>query len=315
MFIRNLIAQKPITSIALFYLLASFVAGLWVPCIWNCVVLWHQHFPSKLTCYLLNKEIYIFFERIRLISIIACIPLFISTFRQINKSNNHFINRCFPPKNSSFYLFIIFTGLGLSLILFILSIQYFLANPRNSFHSISSFTVLKIVFGSFLVSVLEEFLFRKIILKITFQRHSKLFSIIITSLIFAYLHFRAYVKTSTNYSFASFSDGLNCTYLSISQIFSAIHWLKFSILFFLGTFLCQLVIRYRSLSPAIGFHFGIVSALLVGKKLLTEARPLNFVGSPSMFDSYLALTIIIMINLIFALLNNKKITPKRDYFF
>lgn len=129
-------------------------------------------------------------------------------------------------------------------------------------HMIASFNILM---SSLIIGVTEEIIFRGIILNAFNRTFSMTFSILLSSLFFAYCHIGASACPKTHAVFEYF-DGINCALWSLYGFTKNISFIQLANLTALGIILSLLTIRYKSLLAAISFHSGTVFVIMQMRK-------------------------------------------------
>ncbi|MDR1591211.1 MAG: CPBP family intramembrane metalloprotease [Puniceicoccales bacterium] len=275
---------SPIFLLFLFYFFALIIAAIGTPLIFNWVVQWNRQSPNPLNAYLLRKGFVIFFERIRLIAVLCFLPVIWRMYHGIYGEKLGFGRKNFRL----FFAFFVFGGL---LVGGIFAIKMVFLNFR--WEVLPAFSLVRAFAGALLIGVLEEWLFRGIIFKFLLDEMRPSFAFILSAFIFAYFHFRPTYSLSAVRE-ATFSDGFFCLYEVIFHSLAGISWFKFAIIFSLGYLLAAIYFRTGKLSAAMGFHGGIIFSLTIFKGSLFFSGAHVFLGSNDLFDSPLALAVIIL---------------------
>ncbi len=242
------------------YLIFLYIASLLV-----AAVLSGPIFLSFLNCdndvchYIVSKGIDKTFERIRLIFIICMLPIF------FKKCGIHSLKKIgFELKNIENIFSWILIG---ACTLYVINLLEVFIGIRSFSPAYKSLVIVlhrlpKFLFCALIVSVLEEIIFRGVMLRIFYTAFSSNVAIILGALFFAYLH----TKIPQNIQISNEQIGIFSGFRYIIPIsfwffykFSALEFLKITIL---GIWTSKLVIKYSSLNQAIGLHFGIIFAML-----------------------------------------------------
>lgn len=120
--------------------------------------------------------------------------------------------------------------------------------------------VWKVVLGALLTAIIEEFLFRGIILTELISRLKAWIAVVITTTLYAVVHFVAPVKS---WVYTGWSLGSGFSYLGavFSNMFSIAHLAPFCGLFLVGIVLAISKIKTNSLILSIGLHAGWIMAV------------------------------------------------------
>ncbi|WP_309386898.1 CPBP family intramembrane glutamic endopeptidase [Cerasicoccus frondis] len=155
-----------------------------------------------------------------------------------------------------------------------------------------------------LIGVAEEILFRSLIFRIFYTGFRPKVAILLSSMIYAYLHFRApdSLLAGPNAD-PGFLAGLHIAGLNAVGIFLNFDFIEFANYTSLGALLCVLYLRSRSLWAPIGLHAGIVFVMLIYQKAVwvhpDELRWLLAGGG--LTDGILPLILTLALTVVFAL--------------
>ncbi|MDE6431873.1 MAG: CPBP family intramembrane metalloprotease, partial [Opitutales bacterium] len=121
----------------------------------------------------------------------------------------------------------------------------------------------KFLFCALVVSILEEVIFRGIMLRIFYTALPVNLAIVLSSLFFAYLHIGVPRAAKIASDAVTIFSGFKCI---LPVLFGFMY--KFNVLLFLkvtilGIILSKLTLKYFSLNRAIGFHSGVVFAMFI----------------------------------------------------
>jgi membrane protease YdiL (CAAX protease family) len=273
---------SPLLWLFFFYFCALIIAAVWTPPIFNGIVHWNRQSPNAWNTYLLRKGFAIFFDRIRLAAFLLFFPALWAMVGKLNLGR-----KIFRP----------FFALGALLVTGIFAIRMLFLD--FTVEAPAAFFLVRALASALLIGVLEEWLFRGIIFRLLLEKLRPPLAIVLSAFIFAYFHFRPAYALAT-IGEATFSDGFRCCYEVIFHSLVGISWFKFSIIFFLGYLLAAVYFRVGRLGAAMGLHAGIIFSLTIFKGCIFFPTAHSFLGSNDLFDSPLALGVII-----FAIILNK----------
>jgi membrane protease YdiL (CAAX protease family) len=260
------------------------IAAIATPLIFNFVVNWNIQSPNLLNTYFLHKGFVVFFERIRLLALFLFLPALWKIYRR---------KICQPTfKRLDYKIFRSFLALGVLLIGGIFAIKMLFLD--FTLKAPSSFFLLRVLVGTLIIALTEEWLFRGLIFKLLLQKMRPLFATIWSALIFAYFHFRPPYALPTSHRLATFSDGFYCLYEVIFHSLAGISWFKFLIIFSFGYLLAMVYFYAQRLRAVIGLHVGVVFSLTIFKTCVSFPLRHPLFGSNDLFDSPLALSLIIL---------------------
>jgi membrane protease YdiL (CAAX protease family) len=158
----------------------------------------------------------------------------------------------------------------------------------------------KSLLGAMALSFLEEWLFRGLIFKILLNPVKPFLATIFSSLLFAYFHFRPHYEPNPSSRFATLGDGFHCLYEVTFRSLVGISWFKFSIIFSLGCLLATVYFRTRNLLASVGLHGAIVFTLMIFREWIYFPATNFFFGSNDLFNSPLALLVILFFTISFS---------------
>ncbi len=246
--------------------------------------------PCELTEYLLNKRIDIFYDRLRWLPIVISLPFLLKYCGLFS-----FKNLGISFDKDALKIFVKYCLFGASCVLAIMLIQYFSVGisvkPNIKFSKI----LLNALAGSVTLAILEEIVFRGLLMRCIYTAIGTVSAITLSSLFFAYKHFKMppsiWNTLPGGGKVAHWDSGFTVMYydsVGIAYNFSPI---IFACLVVLGITLCLFYLKTKSLNSAIGFHFGTVFCMLVFKKtfLLNSDKYKFLLGSEWMTDGLLCL--------------------------
>ncbi|MDR2420140.1 MAG: CPBP family intramembrane metalloprotease [Puniceicoccales bacterium] len=199
------------------------------------------------------------------------------------------------PKNSYFWKF--FTlGIFLDLVIMLAQVTYFPCTFIPWSAKLWRW-ILWYTMSACFIAILEEGLFRGCLLLSLYRSIGRQGAIWISSLIFAYSHFYVPRAMDIPMSEVIWNSGFRMMYYHLGGIFWNFEAIPFVILLLMGIILSQLVFFYRSLIPAIGFHTGIVWALMLYRKCVDVEMTLHpFLGTWRLLDAPMTLCILLFVS-------------------
>lgn len=289
--LKKFFVRNTFVAILFCYFLSLLMTAFVTPLIFNIAVWWNAYYPP--TTFDLNhyvqKGIGIFFDRIRLISMLLFCPFLFKLYRYLTVSEKY----TFRPR-----LFIKFFLLGSVLILSFFSAKMYFF--EFSIQSISFFRIGYWFAVTLLLVCVEEWLFRGLIFKSLEQKLPVFLAIICSSFIFAYFHFRPTIATPDDPGMLS--SGFYCLKAFLFDTFTEIYWRKFAVLFVLGILFCSVYCYERSLLASIGLHFGIVFTLTLINEVITFTSTNDWFGNNHLFNAPIAFILILTLTIYYFLL-------------
>jgi membrane protease YdiL (CAAX protease family) len=301
LFLKNF-ATSPLFRPILFYIYALCLTTILAPLVFNGVVYWHQHWPSRLTHYLAHKNFTIFFERLRLISFLLFTPSLWKFYRQ-RMADQSFR---FFSLGKFFYFFTIggmFCGGIFTVKMLVQDFCWESGDPLRPL----GLLLPKLLLGAIALSIVEEWLFRGLIFQIFLRCVRPFYATVLSSLLFAYFHFRPHYSVSTQNTFVTLADSFSCLTEILFYTFSHISLLKFSILFTFGCLLATTYFLSKNLSAPIGLHSGAVFVLMSCKQHIFFPTSHSFFGANDTLNSpFVLLAITLFTALIHQFLSPQK---------
>ncbi len=270
--------------------------------------------------YLAYKSFDDYFDRIRWIPLVISLPfLFIKC-------------HIFTPQQlglqfsaDQFTRFLKWFAIGVGCLLAIAAIQVHFAGAsfKTDLSTGRIFGILiAALLGGLILGLLEEVVFRGLVLRMFYTAFGPVFAVLLSSLFFSYAHFKMpdeiWDKTTAaqvnshdllqyeiKYGYAPPEDASRVkkwsgffvawwTVFGISENFNPI---KFLNLFTLGAVLCLATLRTRSLIPCIGLHAGIVVTMLSYRKIAHFGEYTIFFGGNGIVDGLLAFVLLLLLGL------------------
>ena len=125
--------------------------------------------------------------------------------------------------------------------------------------------------GAISVALAEEIVFRGLLLRLIGGVAGPRFSMALSSLFFAFVHFGKFSMAKFSGSLPTVSDGFRAAWSSISSIFEAFQPIPFLSLLLLGLFLGGLFLNYGNLMACFGFHSGAAFVLIFFRRAIASA--------------------------------------------
>lgn len=216
--------------------------------------------PSETTRWLLGKDIDIYFDRLRWAPIIIGLPWVLAKCKLFSLKN---LGITFSL--SSLFTILKFFTFGILLAGTIFSLQYFFGNVSLKV-GLTSDTVIRAIFSALLAGAilgfLEELVFRGLIMRTIYTVSQPLTAVILSSLFFAYKHFKV-----PNSIWDNLPGGVHCStwdigyfvaYYDTIGISYDFVWVDFLSLAMFGMLLCAIYIRTKNLLSPIALHASLV---------------------------------------------------------
>jgi membrane protease YdiL (CAAX protease family) len=276
------------------YIASVLLGGLLAPIILKCV----QHFAaahpsSSMLEYLSQKRLDVYIDRIKLIGMLVFLPILLKKTRLLSVKS---LGLSFPKEG----LFIAtwFCMMAVLAVSSIAVIQIFLditlLKPDAELFSLSRF--LKTGSSALTVGMLEELIFRAIVLQIFLAAMSPRWAILLSAAFYAYVHFKI-----PGYMWADLPQettligGITVAFRMLLNPIYYFEPIPFFNLFLIGMILGDLFLHTRSLWPCIGLHAGFVWAIFYYKNtyMLLASHIQWFFGSPRGTDGILASIILL----------------------
>ncbi|MDR1457599.1 MAG: CPBP family intramembrane metalloprotease [Puniceicoccales bacterium] len=267
------------------------LTAILAPVVFNIVLFFEKTYSTKIGIYLINKGLCSFFDRLRWIPVVIG---FVVLTKKFKFTKNIFIGKF--RLNPIFFGFLIGTALIAlgALPHYFLPPSYRTISPTENLLTTLSFFLLM----SFKVAFIEEIIFRNILLKIFYTAFRPLLAISLSSMFFAFVHFKGNISINGN-EYVTLKDGFLCAYsygTSWVTRFCAIEFLNLTLL---GILLSLVTLKKRSICMAIGIHWGLVFLLLTYKKfvhIFNSNQSFTFFGSAKIIDSPFAFLLLAIIS-------------------
>ena len=277
----------------LLYLLALLIGSLLFAAVLSPLVFWGmaawvEASPNALNIYLAEKSFPRYFDRLRWLAVLLCLPWLMKRCSLWSWSRLGF-----APTERAWGDFLRWMVLGLVLLLVVVVLQFNFGNVD----SITSMTVSEVgilifsgLLSGLLVGFLEETVFRGIVFRIFYTALRPIPAAVICSLLFAALHFKKIPETVWSVdSVVSAASGLEMafwTLFSVTQTFDPQHFVT---LFLVGLVLTLVFMRTRSLWSCWGMHAGWVWLLAVSSSQyqVGDGSGTGFLGTQRLIDGWL----------------------------
>lgn len=289
--------------IILFYLGSLCFAAVVAPLVYSIIQWWADYYPNTLNTYLVHKDFHDYVDRLRWIPIVIGLPWFLKMcglrfWKNLGMAFN---------KKSAQYLYQGFIA-GAAVVGLIVITQYL--TGAIAFQSSLSLAVLlpffcKALFIAFIVSLLEECIFRGIILRAFYTAMRPLFAVILSAVFFAYTHFKMSdaVWHATD-QVITWKSGFFVGFWMLAEVVRNFEWIHFLNFTFLGIILGLLFLKTHSLVPSISFHAGALALKSMHGSFffLRQGGGGPWLGSQKIIDSLLSLTLLTIIAIVLYLL-------------
>lgn len=278
-------------ALALTYLGALLFAAILAPWVYHEIQSWHATNPNLLTEEIADNGFDDYFDRLRWLWVLACLPWLIRRLHLKGWAANGFSwdtldwMACFK-----------YCVVGIALLITVAVVRL----PTAEF-SISkelsekwSGILIEAALGALLIAFLEEYVFRSLIWKAFSMWRPIIGGVVIASVFFAYTHYKMPDDLWDAYNGSiQFSAGLYVAWGTLIGFFYDASLLDFLNLTLLGVWLSLLRIRSNNLARSLGLHAGIVFALLTFVEMVdVQTTPLRWLfGGPGLRDGLLTFLI------------------------
>jgi len=254
--------------LVLLYAFALFFAACISPVIYHLIQYWASIMPNDLNQYLARKSFDDYFDRMR------WIPLIVAFIWLVRTGKIEFWKKedVYRKNNSMISVYIKGICMGGLLMLFIVVVQYFFTDFTYEAHAFN-FTNLVSIFSkamlsAFVVGMLEEIVFRGIVLQALKSAFKPITAILLGALVFAYMHFKmpGAIWEATDQT-VSWDSGFFVAYYTLFGVFYSFKLILFLNLFAMGLYLGVVIFRTGSLVYCIGMHSMFIVFLLSYYKL------------------------------------------------
>lgn len=273
-----------LSALAFTYLGALVFAALVAPSVYKGIQNWHTSAPNLLTNEIADNGFDDYFDRLRWLWVLICLPWLIRKLDLKSWSANGFAWSSSDKKACLTYF-----AVGVLTLCAVASIRLatadFSVEPDFAADFLS--IVTKAIMGAVLIGLLEEYVFRTLIWKAFGMWKPVIGGVICASLFFAYTHYKMPNELWNSYEGAiNMRAGLFVAWGTLIGFVYDASTLDFVNLILLGIWLSLLRIRTQNLARSIGLHAGIVFALLTYVDMLEiHTTPMRHLfGGPGLRD-------------------------------
>ncbi|MBH53349.1 MAG: hypothetical protein CMI18_03265 [Opitutaceae bacterium] len=272
------------------FVLFHLLAGLVSPLAYKLVFAIQASFPNSVTEYLTGKPFPEYYDRGRYLFLLLSLPWMFAKchmfsaiklgYRSTFSWHSNFLRWYLAGLIWATCVFGLLTALG--------HVQF---QPSLSFGTLLIGLVLSFL-SAFAIGSIEEVVFRGLFFRMFYTAFAPLFSIVLSSLFFAYLHFKNPVGLwdfSTPPEEVQLMDGLIVGWYVIIGIVYNFDLVLFLNLSLVGVTLTIVFMRTKSLWAAIGLHAGWVTSVLWISKIALrtdEELAAEWWGSYRLLDGY-----------------------------
>lgn len=286
---------KGVGALAAIFFGAVVFAGLVSPLVYFAVVAWAEASPGTIPGWLSSRmapeDFPRYFDRVRWVPVVLCLPWLFKWTGLLSLKRLGYADFARRWRGMTGWLF---AGLGMLLLVAVL--QWLGVGIGFSEQLTAGYLLEKLALGllaGFIISLLEELLFRGVILRLFYTALRPWPAIILSALFFAYVHFKR-VPWPPGQE-VTYLSGLDVAWQATASVFLQPEWWKFLNLFAAGVFLNLLFLRTGSLWPCVGVHAGWVAFRTVYTKFAhVDAGSAQWLwGSRTMLDGLLPLLLLI----------------------
>lgn len=281
---------------AVVYIGSTLLAAMALPFVYWMVQYLDANFTSDASRWLAKYETDVYFDRIRWVGIIIGLPWAIKKCGLFSLSN---LGLSLSPHHIKTFLKHFFAGACLAICIFILQIIFTDVTMKDSLEA--SF-VLKVVLSSLLsgliLGFLEELVMRGLILRCFYTAWGPVAGIVLSSLFFAYKHFKVpsniWDMIPGGRFESAWDTGFYIAYYDTVGISYNFNFMIFMSLTMFGMFLGAIYIRTKTLMAPMAAHAGIVMCILSYRKFFDiPEHPLRWIfGNAGMTNGLIALVLL-----------------------
>ncbi|MDR2779461.1 MAG: CPBP family intramembrane metalloprotease [Puniceicoccales bacterium] len=249
--------ENGVVLFGIFYLCTLFLAALLAPVLFYVTKFLTNRFSAELFQHFIGKGFGKFFNRAQLVSLVILLFPFLKICN-IRSSKDIWLIKI--PKRKILSTFII--GFIFTYVVFV----------WLAFHNVFTFTpvaakvyflnLFKFIIGAIAIGFLEEVIFRGIIFNLFSRNLNRAYSILLTSLFFAYCHGGTGNHLKFDVTDVTIFSGFRCVIPTIISIWNGFNPLNFLNLTVFGILLSLLLLKNKSLLSPMAFHVGVVLALM-----------------------------------------------------
>lgn len=242
-----------------------------------------------------------FFDRSRWVALAILLPVFLNIIK-LKLSRDIGLNRLSISK----FIKIFFLGCIITSIIYYSLSYIYLFKSKEVILSQHIVASLKMLICALIIGIIEEIIFRGIILNAFARTFSLTVAILLSSIFFAYCHIGAGSCPQINTTFEYF-DGIKCALWSLYGFTKNMSFMQLANLTTLGMTLSLLTVRYKSILAAISFHTSTVFIIMQVRKFgtflqYTHSGNISINILDTKITLFMQLVIIVML-----LIDNKKV--------
>lgn len=264
------------------------VAAIISPLLFSAVENLNNAADISIIKYLATKPISQYFDRTRLAFVVIICA---ASLKRLYKLKKYSISEIFAKKSLFFTNFLI--GTCLALLFFSINLIYCRLNLKPEAISGIPKIVATCLLASSLIAIIEEFIFRGVLLNILLTSKFKLCAIFLSSIIFGITHFSS-PDTANLQLNSTWSAGFILAFHSAKAMIFDINWAYFINLIALGVLLGLVMVRTTSIWSTSGLHSGIVFVIMLARKIfnITCTNQTIYFGSGRITDSLISFAIL-----------------------
>lgn len=247
------------------YLGASLFASITTPLFFWLNEWVNANYPCELSQYLAKKRVDIFYDRLRWAPIVVALPFILRACGLLSLRNLGIsFDAASLKKFCGFWIF------GFCAVAVITAVQVGVCGasvrPDADFFSI----IISALAGSVILGILEEVVFRGLLMRSVYTAFGALSGMVLSSLFFAYKHFKTpydlFKYFPDNGHSAHWYSGFQSFYFDTIAIAYNFEIVPFLSLFVFGMVLCMLYVKTKSLLSPIAFHSGAIFLMMIYSK-------------------------------------------------
>lgn len=271
--------------LAVLYLGAVLFAAVVAPLVWWGMQAWAQGAPNALNTYLAEKDFPRYFDRLRWLPVVLGLPWLL-------RATGLWSLRALGYDHLRPARFAAWFGLGVATLTAVALVQAL--SVGVSARDRSAFAVLETLalglLSALAVSLLEETVFRGLVLRLFYTAFRPVLAVVLTSLFFASAHFKDVPDAVwTDGDPVTWASGFVVAFWTLWSPVATFELWPFVNLFLVGTILAVVFLRTGSLWVPIALHTGWVSVRFVYTgHFRTMAETPGFPGTQGMLDGGLA---------------------------
>lgn len=281
------------------YIFASLFAATFTAPLYWLIQWWASVSPSETMDWLLGKRMDVFYDRLRWAPIIIGLPWMMKRCGMFSWKNLGL-----PASKAGVATFgrAFLTGVIMSAIVCVCQYFHYGMHLRQSVDMAD--IIISSLLGGIILGFLEEIVFRGLIMRSFYTAWGPVTAIILTSLFFAYKHFKVPGRVmdalpNGGYGVANWDVGFLVAYYDTIGICMTFNAVQFFALFMFSAVLALVYIRTKMLWGPIAFHAGSVFFMLSYRKIFErpEGPDSVFFGTGALTNGYMVL---ILLTAIFA---------------